>query len=101
MSLTDMKWITRENVKVDRVACPWVIKKFVDPDAKFLFVPEADLLDAAAREGACCIGWARSFVLRVSKDRNLSRPRVSVCARSLRGSPRCRPLVIGGALKGG
>lgn len=34
-----MKWITREKVKVDRVACPWLIKKFVDPNAKFLFVP--------------------------------------------------------------
>ena len=34
-----MKWITREHVKVDRVACPWLIKKFVDKDAEFLFVP--------------------------------------------------------------
>ena len=34
-----MKWITRERVKVDRVACPWLIKKFVDPQAEFLFVP--------------------------------------------------------------
>ena len=33
-----MKWITREKVKVDRVACPWLIKKFVDPEAEFLFV---------------------------------------------------------------
>ncbi len=35
-----MKWITREKVKVDRVACPWLIKKFVDPDAEFVFLPE-------------------------------------------------------------
>ena len=34
-----MKWITRKNVKVDRVACPWLIKKFVDPDAEFVFLP--------------------------------------------------------------
>ena len=34
-----MKWVTRERVKVDRVACPWLIKKFVDPQAEFLFVP--------------------------------------------------------------
>jgi hypothetical protein len=47
-----MRWITRENIKVDRVACPWLIKRFVDPDAQFLFVPEADLLDAAQRESA-------------------------------------------------
>src|SRR6266498_2823031 len=47
-----MKWITREHVKVDRVACPWLIKRFIDPDAQFLFVPEADLVDVAKREGA-------------------------------------------------
>lgn len=34
-----MKWITREKVKVDRVACPWLIKNFIDPDADFLFLP--------------------------------------------------------------
>ena len=34
-----MKWITRERVKVDRVACPWLIKNFVDKDAEFVFVP--------------------------------------------------------------
>jgi hypothetical protein len=47
-----MRWITRENVKVDRVACPWLIKHFVDHDAEFLFVPEAELLTAATREAA-------------------------------------------------
>ena len=47
-----MRWITRENVKVDRVACPWLIKRFVDPDAKFLFVPEGELLATANRENA-------------------------------------------------
>jgi len=34
-----MKWITREKVKVDRVACPWLIRHFIDPDAEFLFLP--------------------------------------------------------------
>ncbi|MEE9234832.1 MAG: chromate resistance protein ChrB domain-containing protein [Candidatus Acidoferrales bacterium] len=47
-----MKWITRSNVKVDRVACPWLIKRFVDPAAEFLFVPEDQLLDTARREQA-------------------------------------------------
>ena len=47
-----MKWITREKVKVDRVACPWLIKKFVDPEAEFLFVPAAQVMDAARQEGA-------------------------------------------------
>jgi hypothetical protein len=47
-----MKWITRRNVKVDRVACPWLIRRFVDPAAEFLFVDEAELLGTAAREKA-------------------------------------------------
>jgi hypothetical protein len=44
-----MKWITRKNVKVDRVACPWLIRRFVDPEAEFLFVEERDLLDESKR----------------------------------------------------
>jgi len=47
-----MKWITRQRVKVDRVACPWLIKKFVDPEAQFLFVPVDDVMAVASREGA-------------------------------------------------
>lgn len=43
-----MKWITREHVKVDRVACPWLIRKFIDPQAEFLFVP-ADRVTEMAR----------------------------------------------------
>jgi len=44
-----MKWITRENATVDRVACPWLIRRFVDPQAEFLFVPEEQLLEIARR----------------------------------------------------
>jgi hypothetical protein len=47
-----MKWITRERVKVDRVACPWLIRKFVDPDALFLFVPAEQVLAEAAHQDA-------------------------------------------------
>ncbi len=47
-----MKWITRERVKVDRVACPWLIKKFIDPEAEFLFVPADQVDEIAKREGA-------------------------------------------------
>jgi hypothetical protein len=47
-----MKWITRERVKVDRVACPWLIKKFVDPQAEFLFVPAERVMEVASKEGA-------------------------------------------------
>lgn len=44
-----MKWITRERVKVDRVACPWLISKFVDRDAEFLFVPADQVMSEATR----------------------------------------------------
>jgi hypothetical protein len=44
-----MKWVTRANVKVDRVACPWLIHTFVDPEAEFLFVP-VDQVDSVVRK---------------------------------------------------
>ncbi len=47
-----MKWVTREHVHVDRVACPWLIQRFVDPPAEFLFVPKDQVLVVAEREGA-------------------------------------------------
>lgn len=47
-----MRWITRQNIKVDRVACPWLIKRFIDPRAEFLFVPEEELLEKARQEKA-------------------------------------------------
>ena len=47
-----MKWITRERVKVDRVACPWLIRKFIDPKAKFLFVPADKVIEVAEKEKA-------------------------------------------------
>lgn len=47
-----MKFVTREKPKVDRVACPWLIKKFIDPNAELLFVPADEVLQAAEREGA-------------------------------------------------
>jgi hypothetical protein len=47
-----MKWITRKNVKVDRVACPWLIKRFVDPQAQFFFVEEGELLEQAKVQDA-------------------------------------------------
>src|SRR6476620_5118604 len=46
-----MNWITRENANVDRIACPWLIKRFIDPDAEFLFVPRDQVLAIAEREG--------------------------------------------------
>jgi protein-tyrosine-phosphatase len=47
-----MKWITRERARVDRIACPWLISRFIDPKPEFLFVPASHVLDAAAREHA-------------------------------------------------
>jgi hypothetical protein len=47
-----LKWITREHVKVDRVACPWLIKKFVDPQAEFHFVPAEQVMAEAERLNA-------------------------------------------------
>jgi hypothetical protein len=47
-----MKWMTRAHVKVDRVACPWLIKKFVDHDAEFYFVPADQVLPEAEKVGA-------------------------------------------------
>lgn len=47
-----MKWVTRENANVDRIACPWLIKRFIDADAEFLFVPRDQVLDAAAAHDA-------------------------------------------------
>lgn len=47
-----MKWVTREHVKVDRIACPWLIKKFIDPQAEFRFVPADEVQEVVAREAA-------------------------------------------------
>lgn len=47
-----MKWVTRARPKVDRVACPWLIQRFVDPAAEFLFVPAEQVMEVARREGA-------------------------------------------------
>ena len=47
-----MKWITRENAAVDRIACPWLIGRFVDPQAEFLFVPTDQVSTRAHAEGA-------------------------------------------------
>jgi len=47
-----MKWITREHVKVDRVACPWLIKKFVDKEAEFIFAPADKVMEEAKRLNA-------------------------------------------------
>ncbi|MDE1821499.1 MAG: chromate resistance protein [Euryarchaeota archaeon] len=47
-----MKWVTREKARVDRIACPWVIRKFVDREAEFLYVPKDKVLEVAKKQGA-------------------------------------------------
>ena len=46
-----MKWVTRERPKTDRIACPWLIKNFIDAEAEFLYVPAEQVLEVAEREG--------------------------------------------------
>ena len=47
-----MKWVTRERPKIDRIACPWLILRFIDRDAEFLYVPATEVLRVAAAQGA-------------------------------------------------
>ena len=47
-----MKWITRERPKIDRIACPWLIARFIDDAPEFLYVPSAQVLDTARATGA-------------------------------------------------
>jgi hypothetical protein len=91
-----MKWITREKVKVDRVACPWLITKFVDPHAEFLFVPADRVMEVAAREGAIPFdvegvefghhGKECSFDALVKKHRLDSDPAIALLARIVNGA---------------
>ena len=47
-----MRWVTRQNASVDRIACPWLVKRFIDSQAEFLYVPAADVAGVAERDGA-------------------------------------------------
>ena len=47
-----MKWVTRERPKIDRIACPWLIARFIDDEPEFLYVPPSEVLATAARTGA-------------------------------------------------
>lgn len=46
------KWVTRERPKIDRIACPWLIRRFIDPEAEFIFVPTETVFETAAARGA-------------------------------------------------
>src|SRR6516164_3580293 len=91
-----MKWVTRERVKVDRVACPWLIKKFIDPEAEFLFVPAEMVMEVAGREGAIPLdvpgvelghhGKACSFDALVRKHQLGSGPAIVLLAKIVNGA---------------
>lgn len=91
-----MKWITRENVHVDRVACPWLLRRFVDPAAEFLFVPADQVMETAAREHATPFdvkgvelghhGKECSFEAIVKKYRLDSDPALALLARIVNGA---------------
>jgi hypothetical protein len=91
-----MKWVTRERVKVDRVACPWLIKKFIDPVAEFLFVPGEKVKEVAGREGAVPFdvpgvelghhGKECSFDALVKKHQLGSNPAIVLLAKIVNGA---------------
>jgi len=93
-----MKWITRKDIKVDRVACPWLIRRFIDSDAQFLFVAETELLDIAAREGAIPFDAPRLSAVKLNhrgerctfeaiiEDYNLNEPGLSSVALIVRAA---------------
>ena len=94
-----MKWITRERPKIDRIACPWLILRFIDHDAEFLYVPAAQVLATAASTGATPydipgvemthVGELCSFDAFLGKYR-LGEPALHDLARIVRGADTSR-----------
>ena len=90
-----MKFVTRKHVKVDRVACPWLIARFVDEQAEFLFVEPGEVLAVAEREGAIPFdvpnvelghkGELCSFDAVITKY-NITAPGIALLARIVRGA---------------
>ena len=65
-----MKWVTRSHVHVDRVACPWLISRFVDSQAEFIFVPKNRAMDVAKEQDAIRHRWANTASTRVWRSRS-------------------------------
>lgn len=95
-----MKWITRERPKIDRIACPWLIARFIDPDAEFLYVPAAEVMNIAQEQGAIPydvpdvelghVGELCSFDAFLLKYR-LHDPALQILAGIVRGADTGRP----------
>ena len=94
-----MKWITRERPKIDRIACPWLIQRFIDPEPQFLYVPAAMVLAVAQSSGAVPydipgvemshVGELCSFDAFLAKYR-LSQPALQQLATIVRGADTSR-----------
>ena len=65
---THMKWVTREKAKVDRIACPWLISRFVDKSAEFLFVPSDQVLKVAKEKNAISFDAAGAELTHYKED---------------------------------
>ncbi|MGD9981714.1 MAG: chromate resistance protein ChrB domain-containing protein [Hyphomonadaceae bacterium] len=93
--LRPTRWVTRERPKIDRIACPWLIRRFVDPRAEFLYAPTAKVFETAAREAAVAydipgapfshIGEQCSFDAFISRF-DLRDPALAVVAQIVRGA---------------
>ncbi|MCY1533059.1 Protein ChrB [compost metagenome] len=94
-----MKWVTRERPKIDRIACPWLIARFIDPQPEFLYVPAAEVLRVAAEQEAAPydipgvelshVGERCSFDAFLDKYR-LSNPALQHLAQIVRGADTSR-----------
>lgn len=94
-----MKWITRERPKIDRIACPWLITRFIDPGAEFLYVPASDVLKIGQVTGATPydipgvemshVGDLCSFDAFLAKY-NLNQPALKQLAEIVRGADTSR-----------
>ena len=101
-----MKWVTREHVHVDRTACPWLIKKFIDPNAQFIFVPVEKIQEVVQKEKAIPYdapdvelghhGDKCSFDAFVQKYK-ISDPAVLELARIVRAADTDKPEALEGA----
>ena len=84
-----MKWITRERARVDRIACPWLIARFIDPTPEFLFVPATQVREIAARESATRTTSRTSSSATTARSAR-SMPSSSGTSWRIRGSPGSR-----------
>ncbi len=90
-----MQWVTREHPRTDRIACPWLIRRFIDPEAEIVYVPADQVLSYAQREGATSFDApGATFTHRDGKcsfetlveDYRIDDPAVAVLARIVHGA---------------